>query len=152
MLGARHIFVVIFSRVIAVSRHASYFFKCITNFVYPVLNAVLWIRNDLFRIQLWIFLVPDLDLDPGKSSRYMRIGIWIHNTGCLYIYFSCKTGKFTDYHQPMCQLNCMSTSTEDGSLPHWLVPYVDPSIKIHFLHSPTTKTLSCLSRSTDVTV
>ena len=38
------------------------------------LNPVLWIRNDLFRIriQLWIFLVPDPD--PGKSSAWIRTG------------------------------------------------------------------------------
>ena len=37
------------------------------------LHSVLWIRNDLFRIriQLWIFRVPD----PGKSSGSMRIQI-----------------------------------------------------------------------------
>ena len=38
-------------------------------------NAVVRIRNDLFRIriQLWIFRVPDLDPDPGKSYGSLRI-------------------------------------------------------------------------------
>ena len=40
-----------------------------------VVRAVLWIRNDLFRIriQLWIFQVPDPD--PGISFGSMRIRI-----------------------------------------------------------------------------
>ena len=48
--------------------------------VHACLRPVLWIRNDLFRIQLWIFRVPDPD--PGKSSGSMRIRI--HNTVSMY--------------------------------------------------------------------
>ena len=39
--------------------------------------TVLRIRNYLFRIQLWIFWVPDPDPDPGRSSGSMRIRIRI---------------------------------------------------------------------------
>ena len=45
---------------------------------HEVIAPVLWIRNDLFRIriQLWIFRVPDPD--PDKSSGSMRIRIHVH--------------------------------------------------------------------------
>ena len=61
------------SRVVDPDPHGPHSFSLLTKF--QGLTAVLWIRNDLFRIriQLWIFRVPDLD--PNKSSGSMRIRI-----------------------------------------------------------------------------